>query len=285
MGKTRKKPVLVIAGPGAGKTHDMVDRIMEVIPHLDSHRILAAITYTNAATDIIKKKLSKRIRIPTNVFIGTNHSFCYRFIFKPFGNLVGKLPKELIFADLNYDAMAKGSRGVKKIVINSLKKKNLAKGLYDYDQILSVSANIIQDSKEVRMILCNRLQYLFIDEFQDVNGSQFHIFDAIRKEGNTTIYAVGDPEQYIIRYTDTIKDYRKIAIKKFQKKAIIVKNKKNQRSCDQIVRFTKQFHCEIDQKSCKGTDENGGVYFISDTDLDGIVKSYRHLTSVLEKNG
>ncbi len=59
MVKSNKKPVLVIAGPGAGKTHDMVDQILEAIPGLEAHRILAAITYTNAATANIKKRLAK----------------------------------------------------------------------------------------------------------------------------------------------------------------------------------------------------------------------------------
>lgn len=285
MGKTKKKPVLVIAGPGAGKTHDMVDRIMEAIPCLEPYRILAAITYTNAATANIKERLAKRISIPPNVFVGTNHSFCYRFIFKPFGELTGKLPKELVFMDLDYETIAKDVRGTQRIIkINSLKKNNLAKGRYGYDEILGVSAKILESSKPARKILCNRLQYLFIDEFQDANNSQLKIFEKIMKGGVTAIYAVGDPEQYIFRFTDTIKSwsYEKIAINKFKKNAEVRRNKKNHRSCDEIVRFTKQFHCEIVQKSENGSDKRGGVYFISGTDLDNIIRSYRDITKILE---
>ncbi|HDL08104.1 MAG TPA: hypothetical protein ENG35_05125, partial [Desulfobacteraceae bacterium] len=52
--KIEDKPTLMIAGPGAGKTHDMVDRIVGAIPDLRPNRILAAITFTNAATDSIR---------------------------------------------------------------------------------------------------------------------------------------------------------------------------------------------------------------------------------------
>ena len=48
------KPTLVIAGPGAGKTHDMVQYVAKAIPYLDHSRVLAVITYTNAATESIK---------------------------------------------------------------------------------------------------------------------------------------------------------------------------------------------------------------------------------------
>ena len=53
------KPTLVIVGPGAGKTTKMVDYIAAEIPHLEPHRILAAITYTNSATDSIRSKLHR----------------------------------------------------------------------------------------------------------------------------------------------------------------------------------------------------------------------------------
>ena len=283
MGTPKEKPVMVIAGPGAGKTHDMVDQIMEAIPKLESHRVLAAITYTNAATADIKERLAKRISIPPNVFIGTNHSFCYKFIFKPFGTPIHKLPKELVFIDLDYESISQDVRGKQRIIkINSLKKKNLAKGLYGYDEILGVSKKILEDNKHARKILCNRLQYLFIDEFQDANNSQLKIFEKIIKGGKTSIYAVGDPEQYIFGWLSKIKSFDNIAINKFRDNAEVKPNKNNHRSCDEIVRFINHFHCEIVQKSEKGSDKRGGVYFISETDLDNIVEAYRDITKILE---
>ncbi len=283
MGKTKKKPILVIAGPGAGKTQDMVDRIIEAIPNLENHRVLAAITYTNAATSNIKEGLAKRINIPPNVFIGTNHSFFYKFIFKPFGTLIHKLPKELVFVDLDYEAMAQDVKGMQRIIkINSLKKKNLAKGLYGYDEIVGVSTKILEENKCAIKILCNRLQYLFIDEFQDSNNYQLKIFEKIMNEEKTSIYAVGDPEQYIFGWLSRIKSFDNIAINKFKEKAEVKPNKKNHRSCDEIVRFTNHFHCEIVQKSEKGSDKRSGVYFIRETDLDKIIKSYGDITKILE---
>ena len=81
--KINEKPTMMIAGPGAGKTTDMVTRIVEAIPELKPNRILAAITFTNAATDSIKSRLHNQIQIPPNVFVGTNYSFFNQFILIP----------------------------------------------------------------------------------------------------------------------------------------------------------------------------------------------------------
>ena len=73
---------IVIAGPGGGKTSCLVDEALKVLPILSNnpHKHLAIITYTNAATDEIKLRLSRKIKIPDNVFIGTCHSFLIKFI-------------------------------------------------------------------------------------------------------------------------------------------------------------------------------------------------------------
>lgn len=42
---------LVIAGPGAGKTTNMVVEIINCLPYLAPSRFMAVITYTNAATE------------------------------------------------------------------------------------------------------------------------------------------------------------------------------------------------------------------------------------------
>lgn len=55
------KPKLVIAGPGAGKTHGMVDEIIAALLDLEPNRHMAIVTYTNSATNNIKRRLGERI--------------------------------------------------------------------------------------------------------------------------------------------------------------------------------------------------------------------------------
>lgn len=94
---------LVIAGPGAGKTTNMVREIYQCLPELTPNRYMAVITYTNAATEKIKTRLTELIKIPENVFIGTIHSFLYRFILNPYGRLYGILPADYyIVGDIDF---------------------------------------------------------------------------------------------------------------------------------------------------------------------------------------
>lgn len=284
--ETKDKPILVIAGPGSGKTRNMVTKIVEAIPKLRPNQVLAAITYTNAATDLIRSKLGEKIEIPPNVFIGTNHSFCYRFIFNPFATLIRDLPQEKTFleTDLEYiiaKSNIKTANNIQKIIYrNGIIKKLLQKGMFGYEQILSVSADIIEKIS-VRDVVCNRLQYLFIDEFQDANNYQYRIIDAIRKGRKTLIYAVGDPEQYIFGYTSKTKDYANIAINKFRKDSRqSCDNKENLRSCRKIVKFLNNFHTEIQQEAIKEGGKDSGVYFITNSELDSIVAKYRQITRI-----
>lgn len=74
----------VSAGPGAGKTHWLVNHIKEVLhtsKRLDKSREVACITYTNTAVEIIRNRLG----VSTNqVEISTIHSFLYKHIIKPY---------------------------------------------------------------------------------------------------------------------------------------------------------------------------------------------------------
>ena len=88
MAKKLPKPKLAVAGPGAGKTHEMVNEIVAAIQDASSHRFLAAITYTNAAANTIRERLSRRIRLRRNIFIGTTHSFVNRFVLAPCAELL-----------------------------------------------------------------------------------------------------------------------------------------------------------------------------------------------------
>lgn len=74
----------VLAGPGAGKTHWLVNHIKEVLhtsERLDKSRKVACITYTNTAVEIIRDRLGSS---SNQVEVSTIHSFLYRHVIKPY---------------------------------------------------------------------------------------------------------------------------------------------------------------------------------------------------------
>ena len=78
----------VLAGPGAGKTHWLVNHIKEVLhtsERLDKSRKVACITYTNTAVNIIRDRLGSS---SNQVEVSTIHSFLYKHVVKPYMHFI-----------------------------------------------------------------------------------------------------------------------------------------------------------------------------------------------------
>ncbi|GAA0405194.1 ATP-dependent helicase [Paenibacillus motobuensis] len=78
------KHLKIYAGPGAGKTHLLIENIKQMIQHstkLESRlRKILCITYTNVAVEQIQKRLGT---FNTNVVVSTIHSFINEYVIKP----------------------------------------------------------------------------------------------------------------------------------------------------------------------------------------------------------
>lgn len=79
----------VSAGPGAGKTHWLIEHIRNILGNslrLEKTRNIACLTYSNVGVDTIKKRLGTSAQ---QVEISTLHSFLYKHIVKPYAWYVG----------------------------------------------------------------------------------------------------------------------------------------------------------------------------------------------------
>ena len=101
----REGPVVVLAGPGSGKTAVLTERIIRILEETpeDSFRILA-LTFTNKAASEMVERISNRAKDATSrVFIGTFHSFCAE-VLRNHGSYAGIRPDYEIYSsedDLN----------------------------------------------------------------------------------------------------------------------------------------------------------------------------------------
>ncbi|KAF2342277.1 UvrD-helicase domain-containing protein [Flavobacterium tistrianum] len=298
-----EKPKLIIAGAGSGKTTNMVTEIVRSIPQLEPYRFLVAITYTNAATNSIKEKLSRKIKIPPNVFIGTTYAFFNKFLVLPYATLLPKvtidkknnrikedfIAVDKIFFELDdkkLNTILKASytnwstlEPHKKIIYENAFINNLLKsGKIPFDKIASISSILIKDHKVIREALGNRLQFLFVDEFQDASNQQFEVFDQIRKSKKTMIYKVGDAEQFISNFSAGFKDFSKIPIVHHQNKYEILKEKINNRCSSQITNFINNFNTQLQQNASFSTIDKDGVFYITKSDLKEVVKIFKDKT-------
>lgn len=279
MAKDLPKPRLAEAGPGAGKTHAMVDQIVAAMQVLPPHRFLAAITYTNAAANTIRERVSRRVPLRPNVFIGTTHSFVNRFVLVPCAELLKLLPEDRIYAAIDAYEKVNSPAGAAAYTKNLIRK-----GIVPYDSMIPMSRKILETS-DIRDRLCGRLAYLFIDEFQDVDRGMFEIFEHFRKAARTALYAVGDPEQYVMSFTyrgQRPPTFDKIPFFQFKKLAESRPISENHRSNGEIVSFANQFRQDLQQTAVKPCRNNPRVFFIANTSLADIIQLYQTLSTNIE---
>lgn len=300
-----EKPTLVIAGAGSGKTTNMVKEIVKCLPELEPHRFLAAITYTNAATNSIKERLSQYTKIPPNVFVGTTYAFFNKFLVLTYGSLLPKVTEDKkkgtskedfiatdkMFFELDdkkvseilksrYTDWDRKDAQQKQILERAFINQLVKNGKIPFDKIASIASYLISDYQIVRERVGYRLQYLFVDEFQDANNQQFKVFEEIRKSSKTKIYKVGDAEQYITNFSAGFKDFSKIPIVQHKNKYEVEEKKDNNRCSSQITTFINNFNTQLQQEARFSTVEKNGVFFIDKTDLLEISGFFKEKTEI-----
>ncbi|MCD6216849.1 UvrD-helicase domain-containing protein [bacterium] len=82
----------------------------------------------------------------------------------------------------------------------SLREQNA----YDFDDLISETCMLLQNHKPTRDILRNQYKYILVDEFQDINPSQYAFIKLMANPETRNIFAVGDDDQSIYgwRYAD-----------------------------------------------------------------------------------
>ncbi|MCB5228477.1 MAG: UvrD-helicase domain-containing protein [Candidatus Cloacimonetes bacterium] len=279
---------LVKAGPGAGKTYNMVNQIMCVLPNLKPHETCAIITHTNAASEVIKKRLSSRLIIPNNVFIGTIHSFLNEFLVIPFFKLNFRAlfpdksinePDSLVFREALGFSDKPG-------VNFSQEKKLLQKGIVHFRTTIWTALELSKKSSIAQLII-SKIRYLFVDEFQDVDPHELSILEVFLHRG-VCCYFVGDVKQKLLS-TYTIPQRTRCGRENpfrflLEKYPDYVSDEHaNHRSTEQIVGFLNNFG-EVQQENSSNYHKNP-IYFITNTDIEQAYDSFKGIVSKRELCG
>lgn len=211
---------LVLAGPGAGKTFCLTERIRFLIDHLgfDPARI-CAFTFTNKAAGEIAHRLETTIGAAAGqIKRGTIHAFCAELL-REFGAHIGLDPGFGI-ADEEYQlSVLSRIEGPRRWHRNTLTRfsahrfrrepllqndaalferyeRFLARRrLLDFDQLVIEAANLLE-RPDVAPTVRSRWDVVLVDEFQDVNPVQYRVIRALAAD-HKHVFAVGDDEQSI----------------------------------------------------------------------------------------
>jgi DNA helicase-2/ATP-dependent DNA helicase PcrA len=231
-------PLLVLAGPGSGKTLVLTRRLAWLTQQgVDPDRILA-ITFTNKAAGEMRERV-ERLSGYAGRWISTFHSFGAR-ILRIHADRLGYDPRFTIFddqdqralvrhcvAELGYDAQSLTPAGVSSAISNrksartapaeamelgrSARDRQVAEvyrlyeeelrrqNAFDFDDLLGKLLDLLEQDEEVREKLRDRFQQVLVDEYQDTNRVQFEIA-ALLAEGHRNLCVTGDPDQSIYRW-------------------------------------------------------------------------------------
>ena len=278
---------VAIAGAGAGKTRGMIDDAIKEIDNLWPNRFMTIITYTNAATDEISSRLNKRMDIPNNLFIGTIHGFLNRFVLSPYAKILNISTSNIIYVDsvkLNYECKGGNKIYKERNAKISLADRLINSGIVQHDKSIEIAYKITRNPV-IKAAIANRLQYVFIDEYQDSTILQHEIFISILNEGKTKFYFTGDPEQYIysFRYgaNSMIRKEPKpnnlleiplvVLSKEGEKRKLLKKSTDNKRSSSKVVCFLNNFNKQVQQNAEYDGPE---VEYINLHDIDELIKKY-----------
>jgi DNA helicase-2/ATP-dependent DNA helicase PcrA len=84
----RDGPLLVVAGPGSGKTRVLTERVRDILQNVQGHFRILALTFTNKAADAMRDRLTDLGDERQRAFIGTIHGFCMEVLAER-GKVVG----------------------------------------------------------------------------------------------------------------------------------------------------------------------------------------------------
>lgn len=224
--ETTEGPVMVIAGPGTGKTKTLTTRIQYLIQQkkIAPENILA-LTFTKKAVAEIKDRVGQyTAELPS---ILTFHSLGFEILstVQKDIQIVTEKEQENIIAEILKSDFPNGVLGKKHVrdlkllitnyknslefqdhldaaleqFINLYNEQLIQRNLIDHDDLLLNSYHQLTLDKQLRERYRNQYTYILIDEFQDTNKLQYELIKLLLNKMNN-LYIIGDPLQSIYSF-------------------------------------------------------------------------------------
>lgn len=228
-------PLLILAGPGSGKTRVVTHRIAWMLEHGVPPRSILALTFTNKAAAEMQQRV-EALAPGKPVWISTFHRFCARLL-RQYAALVGleenftiydagdnqralkrvlqaieqetthftpqQLAAHISWAKNNlitaeeYHARSGHALGsIVQRVYPHYQQALLRANAVDFDDLLLHVVSLLKNNPELRATLDARFRYIMVDEYQDTNLAQYGIVRALSLD-HANLAVTGDPDQSI----------------------------------------------------------------------------------------
>lgn len=235
-------PMLVLAGPGSGKTTVLLCRISRLLERgLAKPQEILALTFSKAAAEEMKSRF-ENLNGASGVSFGTFHSIFFRILRSRYGWNV-----EQIFQEEERRSILRNSIEAEKwdipdleeyisqffsqlsLMNSELEQPNRFtpvgmpveefRKLYrayegykerheklDFDDMLTQCYQLLREDAAVREYWQRKYKFILVDEFQDVNQAQFACLQ-ILAEKHQNLFVVGDDDQSIYAFRGARSDF------------------------------------------------------------------------------
>lgn len=229
-------PMMVLAGPGSGKTTVIVARTQWLIEKagVDPAKILV-VTFTKAAATEMSQRFKNKVGRNLPVWFGTFHSVFFTILKYAYGftgeNILKEPHRVEIFREIIHQvdievedegqlisdltteiSLVKGgmmslehyyatscAADVFREVFNKYNQALARHQWIDFDDMLVYTYELFKQRPDILKGWQQRFEYILVDEFQDINLLQYLIIRMLAKPEDN-LFIVGDDDQSIYRF-------------------------------------------------------------------------------------
>ncbi|MBT8374449.1 MAG: UvrD-helicase domain-containing protein, partial [Deltaproteobacteria bacterium] len=228
--------IIVVAGPGTGKTLTLTHRIAQLIKnrHVRAANILG-LTFTNqAAREMLgrlRRLLPNKKQLP---LVTTFHSFCLGNIHvgsqnqtktviddreqleiikdaqamakisgvdvplrhEQLADAIRRIKQEQQADADKLDHLSSADRKAVNAVYQAYQQIVQILGLVDFEDLIGDVVRLLENDISVRTAVQKQYPYIFVDEYQDINTGQYRLLKKLA-HAETEICVIGDPDQSI----------------------------------------------------------------------------------------
>ena len=215
-------PVLIIAGPGSGKTRTLTHRIAHLVAEEGVKAASClAVTFTRRAALEMRERLEKLLpKDADKVPIHTFHSLGQTILQEQPG--AARLPADFRVADdIERTELIKALLDIsasqaKKLLADISRSKRSAqlisdqvaaalevyqpelvrRGWVDFDDLITLTVRLLSNNADLAAYYRTRYAWISVDEFQDIDEQQYRLVQLLAS-ADAHILAIGDPNQAI----------------------------------------------------------------------------------------
>jgi uncharacterized protein (TIGR00375 family) len=223
-------PLLIVAGPGTGKTRTLVERIARLLrTRVVAPAEITAITFTRKAANELRGRLATLLGGRADgVFVQTFHALGLDLL-RAHAAAAGLPPQFAVLDEAGRHALlthvhaeagecalsvarvagaisaakaalvAPADAAPELTAIYAAYEKALASaGAVDFDDLVVRAVRLLETDEVALTSARRRCRHLLVDEYQDINAAQYRLVRLLAPTGpSTNLCAVGDPDQAI----------------------------------------------------------------------------------------